>query len=156
MVPRLFPVLVAALLVAGCGTETPPQVTFAAGQASVVASPTQYCDLKFTDCTNNAAAPVALSVPPGTSLQVKVPPEIAETPWQVVFTYRDAASAQADGRSPVFGVGERSDYALELPDPTDRLLTAQVQQYGPPPQANAETGEIEFTIRASWVLTTTP
>ena len=82
-------------------------MTFGAGTASVVAGPTQYCDLEFTDCRNDVAAPVALRVPPGTPLQVGVPDEISEMPWQVVFTYRDAAGAQADGRSKVFGPGER-------------------------------------------------
>jgi hypothetical protein len=139
---RLSPVLVVALLlVTGCGDDGPPRVRFGAGTATVQAGPTQYCDLEFTDCRNAAAA------------QVDVPDEIAETPWQVVFSYRDATGAQADGRSPVFGPNQRRDFALQLPTPTDRLLTAQVQQYGPPPQANPDTGEIEFPIRASWVLT---
>ena len=152
---RLPPILVIVLLAVGCGTDAPPRVTFGAGTASVDAGPTQYCNLEYTDCTNDANAPVALPVPPGTQLLVRVPDEIAQTPWQVVFSYRDTAGAQADGRSPVFAAGERSDYPLQLPAPTDRLLTAQVQQYGPPPQANPETGELEFPIRASWVLTAT-
>ncbi|HWM56584.1 MAG TPA: DUF2771 family protein [Pseudonocardia sp.] len=149
-------VVLLALLLAGCGGESgePPRVTFGAGSQSVVAGPTQYCNLEFTDCRNDAAAPVELPVPPGTALQVQVPEDIAETPWQVVFTYRDAAGAQADGRSAVFAAGERSEYPLQLPTAADRLLTAQVQQYGPPPEANPETGEIEFPIRASWVLRT--
>ena len=50
---------------------------------------------------------------------------------------------------------QHPDYTLQLPAATDALVTAQVQQYGPPPQANAETGEIEFPIRASWVLNAT-
>jgi hypothetical protein len=156
MLRRPLLILVVPLLLAGCGADAPPRVTFGAGAARVVAGPTQYCNLQFTECTNDAAAPVQLPVPPGTALQVDVPDEIAETPWQVVFSYRDAAGAQADGRSPVFGAGERSDYPLQLPTPTDRLLTAQVQQYGPPPQADPETGEIQFPIRASWVLTVVP
>ncbi len=154
MIRRVLPVLVAALLVAGCGGGAPPEVTFAAGPASVVARPTQYCDLQFSDCRNDSAAPVELPVPPGTALQVGVPDAIAETPWQVVFTYRDARGAQADGRSPVFAATTgRREYALVLPAPTDRLLTAQVQQFGPPPETDPETGEIQFPIRASWVLT---
>ena len=53
----------------------------------------------------------------------------------------------------MFPVNAQHTYTLQLPGPTDRLLGAQVQQYGPPPQANPETGELEFPIRASWVLT---
>lgn len=153
MLRRLIPVLAAALLVAGCAGSTPPDVTFAAGTATVVAKPTQYCDRDLTNCRSDAAAPVGLVVPAGTPLQVSVPEEISSTPWQVVFSYRDAAGAQTDGRSPVFAVGAQKTYSLQLPAPGDRLLTAQVQQYGPPPQANPQTGELEFPIRASWVLT---
>lgn len=152
MLRRLALIPVAALLAAGCGDAGPPRVTFGAGPARVEAGPTQYCNLEFTECRNDAAAPVELAVPPGTALQVQVPVEIAETPWQVVFAYRDTAGARADGRSPVFAPDQRRDYVLQLPAPTDRLITAQVQQYGPPPQANPSTGEIEFPIRASWVV----
>lgn len=155
MIRRLLPVAAAVLLVAGCGSTPPPEVTFTAGAGSVAARPTQYCDLEFTDCTNDASAPVDLAVPPGTPLQITVPDEIAQTPWQVVFSYRDTTGTPVDERSPVFAPRERSLYTLELPTPDARLLTAQVQQYGPPPQQNAETGEIEFPIRASWVLTAT-
>jgi hypothetical protein len=153
---RLFAVPVAALLLAGCGATDPPpppQVTFAAGAASVVARPAQYCDVEMTQCLTDVAAPVRLAVPPGTPVQVTVPPEIAQTPWQVVFSYADAAGTRADVRSPVFTPGARSDWTLQLGAPEDRLLTAEVQQYGAPPtQANPQTGEREFSIRAAWVL----
>jgi hypothetical protein len=129
-------------------------VTFAAGAASVVAKPTQYCDLKLQDCQSDANAPVRLAVPAGTALKVSVPAEISSTPWQVVFTYRSANGSQTDGRSPVLTPDQHPDYTLQLPAATDALVTAEVQQYGPPPQANAATGELEFPIRATWVLTT--
>ena len=155
MLRRLLPVLAAALVVAGCGGSTPPpDVTFTAGAATVVAKPTQYCDIDLTNCNSDASAPVELVVPVGTPLQVSVPQEVSSTPWQVVFSYRDGTGAQTDGRSPVFNVNAQKTYSLELPAAGDRLLGAQVQQYGPPPQANPETGELEFPIRASWVLTT--
>ena len=150
---RLLLALVVAGALTGCGGSAPPDVTFAVGPATAVAKPTQYCDLNLTDCTSDAAAPVQLAVPPGTPLQITVPDAVASTPWQVVFSYRDGTGAQTDGRSPVFAVNAQHGYSLALPGATDRLLTAQVQQYGPPPQANAETGELEFPIRASWVLT---
>ena len=148
-------VLLCALiaLLSGCGgSATPPAVTFSAGAASVVAKPTQYCDLKLQNCQSDANAPVRLRVPAGTALKVTVPNEISSTPWQVVFTYRSANGSQTDGRSPVLTPGQHPDYTLALPAVTDVLVTAQVQEYGPPPQANAETGEIEFPIRASWIL----
>jgi Protein of unknown function (DUF2771) len=150
---RLLVVPIAALLLAGCAAEEPPpQVTFSADEATVVARPAQYCDLELTECRTDVAAPVRLAVPPGTPLQVTVAPEIAQTPWQVVFSYADAAGTRTDERSPVFAPDERSDWTLELGAPEDRLLTAEVQQYGPPPQPNPQTGELEFPIRASWVL----
>jgi hypothetical protein len=149
---RLLAVPVAALLLAGCANEPPPpQVTFAAGAASIVARPAQYCDVELTECLTDVAAPVQLTVPPGTSLQVTVPPEIAQTPWQVVFSYADAAGTPTDERSTVFAPDERSAWTLELAAPEDRLLTAEVQQYGAP-KPNPQTGEMEFPIRASWVL----
>ena len=148
---RLLLPLVAVLVLSACSSQ-PPEVTFAAGGTSAVARPTQYCDLELKDCTGDAAAPVTLAVPPGMPLQVTVPEDIAQTPWQVVFSYRDANGAQSDERSPVFGPGERTEWTLQLATPNDRLLTAEVQQYGPPPQMNPDTTEIEFPIRASWVM----
>lgn len=156
MIRRAAAVLAAVLLAAGCGSEPPPpEVTFAAGSATAVARPTQYCDLSFKECRNDDTAPVTLAVPVGTPLKVTVPDGIATTPWQVAFVYRDAAGQQVNARSTVFAPNQRRDYSLELPAATDRLLTAQVQQFGPPPQANTQTGVLDFPIRASWVLTAT-
>ncbi|HEY0812497.1 MAG TPA: DUF2771 family protein [Pseudonocardia sp.] len=148
---------VAALTgLAGCGgAATPPQVTFAAGPTSVVARPTQFCDLQLKSCQSDANAPVKLRVPAGTALNVKVPSDISSAPWQVVFSYRSANGSQSDGRSPVLAPDQHPDYTLQLPAATDTLVTAQVQEYGPPPQTNAATGEIEFPIRASWILNVT-
>ena len=132
MLHRLLagPVVAALLLAAGCGSAS-PQVTFTAAGATVTARPAQYCDLKLTDCTDDAAAPVQLAVPAGTPLQVAVPDGVSEAPWHVVFTYRNGGGEQIDARSPLFPAKERGDYTLELPAPTDRLITAQVQQFGP-------------------------
>jgi hypothetical protein len=152
-VRRLVLLCALAALLAGCGgSSAPPEVTFAAGATSVVAKPTQYCDVKLQDCRSDANAPVRLAVPAGTALKVTVPEEISSTPWQVVFTYRSANGSRTDGRSPVLTPDQHPDYTLQLPAATDALVTAEVQQYGPPPQANTETGEIEFPIRATWVL----
>ena len=91
-----------ALLAAGCGSGTPPEVTFTAADTSVTARPTQYCDLKLTECSDDAAAPVRLAVPAGTPLRVAVPDDVAEAPWHVVFSYRNEGGEQVDARSPLF------------------------------------------------------
>jgi len=171
---RLLALPVAALLLAGCAGQDapppaeegpPPQVVFETDAATATAGPAQYCDLQLTACTTDPAAPVTLAVPAGTALTVSVPPQIAQTPWQVVFSYRDASGAQVDERSPVWAPTgddlpvspDRAGrfWVLQLPRPTDQLLTAEVQQYGPPPAPDPETGELQFPIRASWVLNAT-
>ena len=147
----LLTAVLAVVLLAGCASGEPPKVTFVAGQASVVTGPTQYCNIELTDCAD-PGVPAELAVPAGTALQITVPPEVAEAPWHVVFSYRDDAGQQIDERSGLFPPDERTGYTLELPTPTARLLEAQVQQFGPAPAVNRETQEIEFPIRASWVL----
>jgi hypothetical protein len=47
---------------------------------------------------------------------------------------------------------DEDTYVLQLA-PDARLLLAEVQQFGPAPEVDPETGELEFPIRASWVLT---
>lgn len=142
------------LFAAGCGSSA-PKVTFTAAGSTVTAAPTQYCDIKLGDCSADAAAGVQIAVPAGTPLQVAVPDDLAQAPWHVVFSYVDGTGQQVDARSPVFSAKQR-DFTLTLPQPVDRLLTAQVQQFGPAPQINRQTGEVEFPVRGSWVLTTPP
>jgi hypothetical protein len=119
----------------------------------VSARPAQYCDIKLTECTDDGGAAVRLAVPPGTPLQVAVPDEVAQAPWHVVFSYRDGTGQQVDARSALLAAKQR-DYTLTLPEPADRLITAQVQQFGPAPQINEQSGEVEFPVRGSWVLNT--
>ena len=139
------------LLAAGCGSE-PPQVTFAVGGTTVSARPAQYCDIKLTECTDDGEAAVRLAVPAGTPLEVAVPDEVAQ-PWHVVFSYLDGTGQQVDARSPLLAAKQHG-YTLTLPEPADRLVTAQVQQFGPAPQINEQSGEVEFPVRGSWVLNT--
>lgn len=154
---RVLLLLLVILLAAGCSAagedRPPPAVTFAAGAATVDAGPTQYCELDLTSCAE-PGTPAQLAVPAGTPLMITVPAEVASAPWHVVFTYRDDTGQQIDERSRLFPPDERTVYTLELPTPTTRLLEAQVQQFGPAPAINEETGEIEFPVRASWVLRT--
>ncbi|MGI5125966.1 DUF2771 family protein [Pseudonocardia sp. CA-107938] len=155
---RALLLIVLALSVTACSSapDGPPQVTFTANGQSATARPTQYCDAAFADCRNDAEAPVELRVPPGTPVQVSVPAEISSTPWLIVFTTVATDGTRTDGRTPLFTPAHpTSTYELTLPQPTDRLLTAQVQQLGAPPQANEDNGGVDFPARATWVLTTT-
>lgn len=156
--PLLLLALPLLATITACGSSAPesPEVTFAASGQTVTARPTQYCNIEFTDCRNDAEAPVSLQVPAGTPVQVTVPPEISSTPWLIVFTTVSVDGARTDGRTPLFTPAAPTDrYELTLPQPTDRLLTAQVQQLGAPPEANGEGAGIDFPVRATWVLTTT-
>lgn len=148
-VRRLVPLSVLVVLAAGCAGG-PPEVTFTAAGTSATAGPTQYCDDEFVTCQNFPEAPVDLPVPPGSPLEVAVPAAVAETPWQVVFTYRTGAGESVDERSEV--QVDTDSYTLQLA-PDARLLVAEVQQYGPAPQVDPASGELSFPIRASWVLT---
>ncbi|WP_037056416.1 DUF2771 family protein [Pseudonocardia asaccharolytica] len=151
---RLFPALLAvlAVLLAGCGSGAPPTVTFTVSGQERTTGPTQYCDLKLTDCSADANAEVHLPVPAGMPVHIAVPEELSSAPWHVVFSYHGPDDQKVDGRSPVFAPNTQRDYTLVLPDAADTLLTAQVQQFGPAPVANEQTGEIEFPVRGSWVL----
>ena len=155
---RALLLIVLALLPVACSSASgePPQVTFTANGQSATARPTQYCNVEFSDCRNDAEAPVSLRVPPGTPVRVSVPEEISSTPWLIVFTTVATDGTRTDGRTPLFTPATPTDtYELTLPQPTDRLLTAQVQQLGAPPQANEDSGGIDFPARGTWVLTTT-
>lgn len=94
--------LVAALLVSGCGSDEPPLVTFGVAGQERSTGPTQYCDLQLRDCKGDAGAEVTLPVPVGTNVRIHVPDEVSQAPWHVVFSYRSPAGQQVDDRSPVF------------------------------------------------------
>ena len=145
-------VAVVVVLVLTSGPSSPGDVTFRAGAADVTASPTAWCDVEVTDCDDDAGAVATLPVPPGVGLSVTVPEEVGQTPWQVAFTYRDAAGAVQDGRSPIFvGAAARSGYTLVLPDAGSRLVRAEVQQYGAR-LVDTPAGP-GFSTRSTWVLT---
>lgn len=147
----LVAVLALAALLAGCGEEPLPEVTFRAGDDLTSIGPNQSCDVEITECAENAEAVATLRVPVGTPVRVGVPPEVAETPWQVVFRYRQTrvpGSDPIEGRSEVFAAGERVGYTLEL-GVGSQLETLEVQQFGLP---SVSRGEPTFRVRTTWVL----
>lgn len=148
--PLLLTVLALALTGAGCSDDQRPQVTFSAAGSTVTAAPTQYCDVDVQDCAADPDAAVALKVPPGEPLEVSVPGEVSQAPWQVVFRYRSADGAKTQARSNVFGAGQRSSYTLQLPAGDAQLETVEVQQFGAA-MVPREDG-VDFSTRATWVL----
>lgn len=145
--------MVAASVLAGCGTSAPPTVTFDVAGNSLTAAPTQFCDNRLENCTGDANARLTAQLPPNTPVRIAVPEDVSAAPWQVVFSYLGPdGRTRTEGRSPVATPGQRTDYTLTLPDPRDRLLTAQVQLFGPAPTQDPATGQIAFPVRATWVL----
>lgn len=150
-------VLAAGLLAGavGCGSGDPPTVEFSSAAGTLSTGPAQYCDIAVKDCANHPESVIRLPVPPGQSLRIKVPDEVAAGPWVVAFAYRPAAGGdQQSGRSALFLPNQRRDYELTLPAPTDQLVTAQVQQFGGGQPVLDQNGEPAFQIRGSWVLVT--
>lgn len=143
---------VAALLLAGCG-GAPPTVTFDVGGTALTAAPTQFCDIRMEDCTDDPNARVTAEVPPGTPVRITVPEEVSSGPWQVAYAFtRGDSPTPVQQRSEIAPAGSRTEFTLELPEPGDRLVTAQVQLFGPAPVIDPQTQQLQFPVRATWVL----
>ncbi|MFC0546996.1 DUF2771 family protein [Kutzneria chonburiensis] len=152
-VKRLVPLVLAGagVLASACSAPPLPQVTFFSVNQTAVTGPTKYCDLKVTKCASDPAAAATLAVPPNKPLQISVPTEVGDAAWQVEFTYT-LNGQKEQGRTSVFGRGERLAYTLQLPAGA-QLETAAVQRYAGVLTLNPDTGEPEFVIGANWVLT---
>lgn len=151
----LTPLLAAAgLALTGCGAQPPPEVTFYSDGQSVEVVPARYCEEDGTQCVPPPKNPVGqLTVPKAEPLQISVPGEVASTPWQVAFIYRDANGKEQDGRSSVFPPDERFAYTLELPADGVRLEHVEVQQFSAVLLPGSD-GGVDFGIAGSWVLDT--
>ncbi|HWM01487.1 MAG TPA: DUF2771 family protein [Actinophytocola sp.] len=150
-------VLVAALLaIAGCSAEPPPapppppKVDFSVAADRTSAKPFLYCDVEVKDCRRDNTAQVRLKVAPGTPVMVRVPKEVAETPWSVVIQYRTAAGEQkAPETVATFGPGKSSEFEALPPGAGDQLQTVEVKQAGAKLVTGA-TGEQEPVARGVW------
>lgn len=151
-VAALIVVAVVVVLVvrATAGPSSPGDVVFAAGGVRAEVGASQFCDVQVTECGSDPEASGVLRVPPNTPLTVTVPEEVAGTPWQLAFTFRDTAGTIQQGRSPVFAPGTSPAFTLVLPAPADQLESAEVQQYGA--RISQGPNGLEFATRATWVL----
>jgi hypothetical protein len=140
----------AGVLASACSAPPLPQVTFFSVNTTAVTGPSEYCDLRVSNCAADPAAGATLAVPPNKPVQISVPTEIGNAAWQVTFKFKQNGQQQ-EGRTAVFGAGERLAYTLELPG-SAQLETAEVQRYAGVLTLDPNTGEPQFVVGATWVL----
>ena len=132
----LVPIAAAVFLVAGCSSQpeppsAPPNVDFTVTSGKVSAKPFLYCDVDIKDCKRDTAAQVKLTAAPGTTVEVRVPKEVADTPWSVVIQYRTAAGVDKEPETvATFGPGKQDTFAAKAPAAGDQLRTVEVKQAG--------------------------
>jgi predicted component of type VI protein secretion system len=136
-VRTLVPLVAAvAVLAAGCSSTPeppppPPRVDFTVDAQQVSAKPFLYCDIDINSCKRDTAAQVKLKVAPGTPVTVRVPKEVADTPWSVVIQYRTAAGEQAEPQTvATFGPRKQNSFTAKPPGAGDQLQTVEVKQAG--------------------------
>jgi hypothetical protein len=133
---RKLVLLVGLLVLAGCSSAPeppppPPKVDFTVAATKVTAKPYLYCDVQVQDCKRDNTAQVKLKVAPGTPVRVRVPKEVADTPWSVVIQYRTAAGEQkAPETVATFSPGKSSSFEAKPPGAGDQLQTVEVKQAG--------------------------
>ena len=149
---RLVPLVLAGagVLASACSAPPLPQVTFFSVNRTAATGPSAYCDFQLKNCAADPAACATLAVPPNKPLQISVPTEIGDAAWQVAFKYKLNGQEQK-GRSAVFANGERLAFTLELPGAA-QLETAEVQRFAGMLTLDPQTGEPQFVIGATWVL----
>ncbi|MEQ3550366.1 DUF2771 family protein [Pseudonocardia nematodicida] len=144
---------VSAALLTGCGGGSSPNVTFDVAGNALTAAPTQMCDTSMENCTDEPNSRVTADVPPGTPVRIEVPQEVSSAPWQVAYAFtRGDDPTPIEQRSDIAAPDSRTEFTLNLPSAEDRLVTAQVQLFGAAPAIDEETEELQFPVRATWVL----
>lgn len=127
--PRRLTGLLAALalVVTGCTTYGPPELTVFADGRAIELAPVQYCDIQVTDCDANPGARARMTLRPGQPVQISVPTDVAESPWVVYVQSADAKGRPQPVKEQYFGPDEAFAYTAR-PEPGQRLLTVEVQQ----------------------------
>lgn len=156
---RLGLVSAAAVAALTACTAPLPEITFYGNRATDTTSPSLWCHIDAearnvacdVDRAEQGAAQLALK--PDQPVQISVPKEVARAPWTVLFQYKDAAGAEQEGRTAIFGPGERHTWTLRLPEGS-QLLRAEVQS-GLVPIA-AEGSGVDYLVLRSWILLVDP
>ncbi|QUG99941.1 DUF2771 family protein [Saccharopolyspora erythraea] len=154
----LKPLLLAgtAVALAGCSAPADPQVTFYSHGQAVEVAPAQYCDALGEKCSPPPAEPIGkLRVPGREPLQISVPSDVAEAPWQVAFIYRTTSGEEVGGKTEVFTGGDRHAYTLQLPGDGVQFEHVEVQRFSALLSPGTE-GGVDFVIGGSWILDVNP
>ena len=132
-----------------------PEVTFYADREAVATGPTRWCTLdavtQDVSCTGQTSP--QLRVGRGQPVQINIPGSVADQPWLVYFTYRNAAGEQWNGRSQIFTDG-RLAYTLEPLSKDDQLLSVEVLSGFE--LTAALTSGVDFTSTEGWQLLIEP
>lgn len=129
-----------------------PNITFFSSGSAVSVAPIQYCDVQEEHCTADGSAAGRITVIPGRPVQVSVPQEVADSPWQVAARFRDSNGTEYAACSPLFGVGSRYAYTVYAPHAGDQLVLIEVYQSSGTLRMTAG-GDVFTPIRGTWVLT---
>ncbi len=143
-----------SVLVSGC-TAPRPVVTFYGNRTSAVAQADFWCTVDTAALTVSCppepdnSKDANLTMTAGQPLQINVPSEIGDTPWVVVFQYRDGAGKSQSGRTEIF-TDSRLSFTLPSLGAGAQLSRVEVQA-GLVPTQDAG-GAAAITASRTWVL----
>lgn len=158
---KLACVVLLVVALAGCAQDPPPEppapkVDFTSGAKKISARPFLYCDINLEDCKQDNKAMVALVAGAGVPVHVRVPKEVADTPWSVVIQYKNAAGEQVPPETvATFGPGKSSTFEAKPPTPGDQLQTVEVKQAGGKLTRDAD-GQPAALTRGVWSAQISP
>ncbi len=136
---------VVVILIRDAPDDAQPAVTAYADGRTIRVEPFRYCAIDLSECTEKAI--VELNVPVGRALQLSLPHEIAEGPWNL-FAVRQAADGTLTSEERWYRSGEAAAVTVES-RPGAQLNGIEIQQ---PSAATDEQGQPYF--RAVWSIKT--
>jgi hypothetical protein len=138
--------------VAGCSAPGPAEVTFYADGHTISTTPVLTCDYSrqlAQPCRASGTAET-LKARPGKPVQISVPGEVADAPWQIVFEYVTPKGEYQQSDPIPFTSLDRYAYTVKPPTPADRISAVDVQRYTA--VLNSSTGESGLLPSDVWGL----
>ncbi|SFW62002.1 DUF2771 family protein [Amycolatopsis australiensis] len=138
--------------VAGCSAPGPAEVTFYADGHTISSTPVLKCDYsqKLEKPCQAVGAPETLKVRAGKPVQISVPGEVADAPWQIVFEYVTPQGEFKQSEPIPFTSLDRYAYTVTPPTPADRISAVDVQKFTA--VLNTGTGESGLLPSDVWGL----